>query len=360
MSTPKLSLDWGTAYDLFISLRVLHEPTHYGVRPAWAAGVRSRMSVPDREVLEQAQLIIPWPIKWVHLLPNPKDGATVVWMLGQISPDERLFTLMEGTGIPFEVVRFLRDVAARGTWNPEDRVSLREAYPPDKPPPRLKILTSMLDICTRAEKFGEDYFSAIQSYQRVFFSEEEKHIRPFLEEAVNRAEELAAQMTFDDLVEELSQGVRLWMDAEKEEWILVPSFWLSPLVFFEHLSEERAIFVFGGRPSDISLVPGDVVPHGMLRVIKTLADPTRLRILRYLARENITPAELSRRLRLRAPTVTHHLNALRLAGLVYLILEEKNERRYAARLDAIEEMFSGLKDFLVDNSDDDIEKDTEG
>jgi DNA-binding transcriptional ArsR family regulator len=122
------------------------------------------------------------------------------------------------------------------------------------------------------------------------------------------------------------------------------------LVFFEHLSDESGIFVFGGRPHDVSLVPGDMVPDGMLRIIKTLADPTRLRILRYLARENITPAELSRRLRLRAPTVTHHLNALRLAGLVYLTLEEKNQRRYATRMDAIDEMVFGLKNFLIESS----------
>jgi DNA-binding transcriptional ArsR family regulator len=317
------------------------------------------MSMEDRDILEQAQIISPWPIMWIHSLPNPKDGATVLWVLSQIPPGERLFTLMEGSDMPLESIEIFRDVAARGEWNPKDQEVLRNVYPPDKPPPRLKNLALMLDICTRVEDFGEHYLSAMRSYQRVFFTEEEKNIRPFLEDAVIRAKELAAQMSFDDLVEELSLGVRLWMDAEKDEWILVPSFWLSPLVFFENLSEESAIFVFGARPPDVSLVPGDMVPDGMLRVIKTLADPTRLRILRYLSRENISPAELSRRLRLRAPTVTHHLNALRLAGLVYLMLEVRNERRYAARLDAIDEMFDGLKDFLVESSEEDIIKDRE-
>ena len=84
----------------------------------------------------------------------------------------------------------------------------------------------------------------------------------------------------------------------------------------------------------------------MLRTIKTLGDPTRLKILRYLAQENITPAELARRLRLRAPTVTHHLNLLRLAGLVYLTLGEKGKRRYEARPDAVDEAFALLRTFL--------------
>jgi DNA-binding transcriptional ArsR family regulator len=46
--------------------------------------------------------------------------------------------------------------------------------------------------------------------------------------------------------------------------------------------------------------------------------------------------------------VTHHLNILRLAGLVYLTLEEKDDRRYAARMDAVDEVFANFKNFLVE------------
>ena len=53
MIKTKIHWDIGTAYDLFISLRVLQEPEQYGVRASWAAGVRSRMSVEHRNVLEQ-------------------------------------------------------------------------------------------------------------------------------------------------------------------------------------------------------------------------------------------------------------------------------------------------------------------
>ena len=33
----------GTAYDLFASLQVLHRPQEFGLRRAWAAGVRARL-----------------------------------------------------------------------------------------------------------------------------------------------------------------------------------------------------------------------------------------------------------------------------------------------------------------------------
>ena len=75
--------------------------------------------------------------------------------------------------------------------------------------------------------------------------------------------------------------------------------------------------------------------------------PTRLRILNYLAEEALTPAQLARRLRLRAPTVIHHLKALRLAGLVQLTLgEDKQDRRYAARPEAVRAAYDSLQGFL--------------
>jgi len=349
MNTPTLTWDWGTAYDLFTSLRVLHEPGHYGLRPAWAAGVRSRVPAPHREVLEQVQSFIFLPRKWVYELPAPKDGATILWMLGQIPPEERLLTLVAENGENRGVLDILRAVIKRGNWTPGDQDALREAYQPDKTPPRPKVLATMLACFSQAAEFGDQYLSALRAYHRVFFAEEEKHIRPFLEAAVSAAKKLARELDFDALIEALSYGVRLETEQEYPEWLFVPSYWISPLVSIDRLSADRAIFLFGGRPPDVSLVPGESVPDGMLRAIKTLGDPTRLRILRYLSREDIPPAELARRLRLRAPTVTHHLNILRLAGLVYLILGEKNERRYTARLEAIDEMYASLKGFLVES-----------
>lgn len=348
MKTPKIIWDWGTAYDFFCSLRVLHEPGHYGLRPAWAAGVRSRVPVESRKILEQVQAFVFIPRKWLFTLSPPKDVATVLWYLGVIPPEDRLLTLVEGSGAPQPVVNILRQVATRGNWTPQDQDSLWEAYQPEKTAPRPKISASMLDLFAQAAISGEQYLSALKTYQRVFFSEEEGHIRPFLENAVSEAKELATQLPFEAVIETLSRGVRLGEETGYKEWIFVPSYWISPLVSFDRLNGDRAIFIFGGRPPDVSLVPGDVVPEWMLRVFKTLGDPTRLRILKYLSQENIPPAEIARRLRLRVPTVTHHLNMLRLAGLVYLTLEEKDDRRYAARMDAVDEVFANFKNFLVE------------
>ena len=106
------------------------------------------------------------------------------------------------------------------------------------------------------------------------------------------------------------------------------------------------ILMYGARPADDSLVPGEVVPDALLRALKALAEPTRLKIIRYLSEEPLSPAQLSRRLRLRPPTVIHHLEVLRLAGLVRLNLEVPGERNYAARIEGLEDTFANIKEFL--------------
>jgi len=346
MKLPQLSWNSGTAYDLFVSLHVLHEPVRFGVRPAWAAGVRSRLSAQDRETLEQAESAIWLPFHWVLDLPVPQDTSAVLWGLRQIPAKELLPTLGLRPGLPDGVAEIYLDVAARGTWDDGDLGSLRSAHQSSKSPPRPKLLENRLQVWAGAESFGSRYPAALRAYRDVFFEEDEKRITPAIETALTEAQDRATQIPPEALIEQLSHGVRLERSLDLDELVMVPSYWISPLIVFETLDDRRELFLFGARPADASLVPGELVPDGMLRTIKTLGDPTRLRILRYLAQESLAPAEIARRLRLRPPTVTHHLNLLRLAGLVFLTLEEGGGRRYEARSEAVDEAFCLLKSFL--------------
>lgn len=354
MTWPRLLWDWGTAYDLFYSLEVLHYPSKFGVRGSWAAGVRARLPTDEREILEQGKSLVHAPLHWIYTLPEPKDGATVLWSLGQISPVERLPALTLSPEIPSDVMEVLRGVAARGAWDDKDQEVLRIYYQRKYKEKGEKFssskeLTNTLDWWTRIEEFGERYLKALRAYQEVFFAEEEKRIRPALQKVLEHARELAERMELPDLLEELSQGLRFDEPPEIAEVVLVPSYWCTPFVSFEKVSAEREIWLFGARPPDASLVPGETVPDALVRALKALSDPTRLRILHYLTEEPLAPAQLARRLRLRTPTVMHHLKTLRLAGLVQLTIGmgmDKQIKCYAARSEAVTAAFVSLKGFL--------------
>ena len=346
---PDLLWDSGTAYDFFVSLLVLHKPADFGVRGAWAAGVRARLPAAERELLEQSLLLVHMPLHWIHSLPDPKDAIAVLYNLGQVPPAERLPLLALSPDECQDGHEILKEVAARGRWDKGDREALQAASWCQESRKGLSSeeLDNLLGWWARPGEFGDRYLEALHAYYEVFFAEEERRIRPVLEEALSEAQDLAGDLALPDLLEELSQGLRFAEMPDAAELVLVPSFWITPLVLFGQVSEQRAMWLFGARPSDLSLVPGEAVPDAMLRSLKALSDPTRLRILHYLAQEPLAPADLARRLRLRAPTVTHHLKALRLAGLVQVTLGEgKDVRRYAARPEAVQRTFASLKGFL--------------
>lgn len=355
MAHPRLIWDVGTAYDFFLSLEVLHNPAYFGVRPAWTAGMRARLPADAREILEQGQLLFHIPAHWIYTLPQPKDAATVLWMLGQIPPAERLSALsLTPVYPPSDVAQMLKSVVERRTWKKSDEKLLRTVHRRFEHSENLlspKEAVTVLEWWSRSEEFGERYLEGLRAYQDVFFAEEERQIQPALEEALSRAQKLAEKMLFVDLLEEISQGVRIpALETRATELVLAPSYWFTPLIHCEEINPRRWLFLFGARPPDVSLIPCEAgMPDLLLRRLKALSDPTRLRILQYLSEEPHTPAQLTRRLRLRAPTITHHLKILRLAGLVLVQITKTDDfeiKQYAARPEAVTTISASLTSFL--------------
>jgi DNA-binding transcriptional ArsR family regulator len=349
---PHILWDLGTAYDLFASLHVLHHPEKFGLRGSWAAGVRSRLAVDQRNILETSQeLFFSSPMVWASKLPQPKDAATVLQALAGIPSSERLPALAFHLNESSEIVESLNKVADKRSWDAHDLNLLQQQYQQKGRSVAHDRLVNVLDGWSHAEDFGERYLGSLQAYVTVFFAEEERRIKSYLEQALAQAQELAARLDFPGLMLELSQGVKITALEEADEVTFAPSYWSTPLVMYDCVVDKHWVVCFGARPADVALVPGEVVPDAMLRALKALSDPTRLQILRYLSDNSQTPSQLARRLRLRAPTVVHHLNALRLAGLVYISMDLKEEKRYTVRAAAVKETFGAVQKFLLAKSE---------
>lgn len=347
VNTISIQWDIGTAYELFISLYVLHAPDFHGVRASWAAGIRSRIPAAERKFLEEVMPFFAPPICWVRDLPQPKDAINLLWTLRQIPPAERMGKLMcMERWAENPEAKLLTGIAEHQTWNQDELDQLSKKFCKKSKKGKKKAdFKKYLDWWARPNEFGEMLFNALQAYHQAFFEEEEKRVMPVLKAGLEHAQELASRLSLTDLIVELSQGVRMDGLSNLTALTIVPAYWTSPLVMWDHLDKENMLLVFGARPVDMPAIPGEMIPDSLVHALKTIADPTRLKILYYLSHEAITPSELARRLHLRAPTVTHHLNELRLAGLVNLQVEGQ-ERHYTARLEALEATFDNLKSFL--------------
>ncbi len=344
---PLIRWDTGTAYDLFASLHVLHHPEKFGLRASWAAGVRSRLASNERAILEQAErMFFISPVGWVESLSGPHDAGAAIGHLARLPAAERLPTLAFHRDVPPGLLDSLEQVSSQRAWSEEDLTQLQVHYQ-KREAIASKEVAAILDWWAHPAEFGELYLQALQAYSEVFFTEEERRIRPYQALALEQAQELAKKCDFPQLMLELSQGVKITALEESQQVVFAASYWITPLVMYDSIRPEHWVVVFGARPAEVALVPGEAVPDAMLRALKALSDPTRLLILRYLSDQPLSPAQLARKLRLRAPTVTHHLNALRLAGLVYIALEDGEEKRYTVRATVVGETFASLDKFLM-------------
>lgn len=357
ITSADIQWDFGTAYELFISLHVLHEPDSFGIRPSYAAGVRSRIPAVERKLLEDIYPIMGVPLQWLSGLPAPKDAISALWALKQIPPAERMIKLQRlhepyHSKNPDELLDehkkykdALLRIAADGKWNPEDAEFFVKIIGKKSSRSKKEAIERCLDWWSRPAELGEGFLSALQAYYQAFFEEEEKRIGPVLKAGLERAQNLAATLNIEELFAELSQGVQMGDEFRVRKYIFAPAFWTTPLIFFDKFDEDTLFLVFGARPMDMSVIPGESLPDGLVRSLKALADPTRLKILYYLSHEDLSPSELARRLHLRAPTVTHHLNEMRLASLVNVIITGQ-EKKYTARQETLQVTFTNLQEFL--------------
>jgi len=349
MNSTTVSWDYGTAYELFVSLMVLHEAEEYGIRASWAAGVRSRIPAPERRLLEEMLPFMEIPIRWIHTLPEPKDSIAVQWVMRQIPAEERMLKILGYESSESEWSQIIRKVVEHRTWDSKDLNFFIEMFKKNhkkgKEPYSREGTTKFLDWWSRPDEFGDMFLSALQTYHQAFFEEEEKRIGPILKQQLENAKKISKTKDAKELLAELSQGVTYDELVETKDVVFIPAYWITPMIMFQSAGENKILVLFGARPSNMSVIPGELIPDGLVRTLKALADPTRLKILHDLAHEELTPSEIARRLHLRAPTVTHHMNELRMAGLVHKIIQGQ-ETRYRTRRESFDSMCDDMNDFL--------------
>ena len=341
----------GTAYELFASLYVIHDPSYFGVRPSWAAGVRSRISQGSKELFSDILPTMKSPLGWLSRLPSPKTASAAIERLESMAAAEVALSLLCADPDEEDNESIDRRIIERRRWDEADLNDLLDKYKRDfgkQHRADRKAIAAWFDWLARPEEFGNRYVDGISEYYENFFREEEKRIAPHLLEGLAKAQRLAALVSQSELLEELSQGIKSDPFMDHEVMLLIPSFWLSPFVMLGSLNKKLGFMQFGARPHDASLIPGDAVPDSLSTGLQALSDHTRLRILRLITAQPLTQVEIAKKLRLRAPTISHHLKTLRMASLVTKTMGDEDPRntRYSIRSGRVDELCESIRDFL--------------
>jgi DNA-binding transcriptional ArsR family regulator len=146
-------------------------------------------------------------------------------------------------------------------------------------------------------------------------------------------------------VERTTNGIRLVPEPRIRRVVLAPSYFGRPYNSLTKVGDAQVICY---PIADSSLGAADRLapPAATVRLFRALGDPSRLRILRYLAEGDRYLTEIATELQLSKPTIKHHLAQLRAAGLITLI-EQGNLTYYSLRHDRAEEAGVELRAYLA-------------
>ncbi len=350
-----LEWDWGTAYDLILSLRSLFHPKEYGLPPPWAAGVRKRLSSQSQRDLKDFfnpaySFMLYMPLHLILGMDAPKDAEHLLAYLDQIPEHDFSRRMCRPMVVDEELARMTASALDGEEISEVDMEEYRRCIARShvSTMPTAAEVRRLFAEMKNPAPTKQRWISAVREYCEVFFADEEKRLAPILEKMVEQAQEMAETASVPDLIERLSNGFTISKDIDLSRLVLVPSIWSHPFVTPMELSERELCLVWGAHPSGFKLVPGESVPNDSMLVLKAMNDPTRLRLLRLIAMKPRSLISLSQEVKLSLPTVSHHIRELRGAGLIRLEVAGKGrENRYTMRWQSAQAAFEELKRFVM-------------
>lgn len=145
-----------------------------------------------------------------------------------------------------------------------------------------------------------------------------------------------------DFVEKVTKGFVLKDFVDLKQIILYPSYHTNPLVTFTHFPDLHTYCY----PVDLPPLSPDEPTPSLLQKGIALSDKNRLKILRFLGKEEKSFTEIVKYIGLAKSTVHHHMVLLRSSGLVQIIISPSSTERYRLREQGFENIHQDYYQYL--------------
>ncbi|UFJ42012.1 winged helix-turn-helix domain-containing protein [Brevibacillus humidisoli] len=159
-----------------------------------------------------------------------------------------------------------------------------------------------------------------------------------LEQEAVRTTALVQEQQPIDLVEQLTDGMRIEPVAELRQVILIPQYHCAPSTILDFF-RGMATCLYPISPEPLHDPVGELLP-----LAQCLADEKRLRILHFLAEKPRTLIEIHQQVGLAKSTVHHHITSLRRAGMIRShYVGDTTPAYYSLREQFVETVYAGLR-----------------
>lgn len=344
-----------------LSLQILYDPQHHGALLPWVIRFKEKVSPETyREIRYFGDHIREWLYLLDLALHLPDLGRLsfpeVVERIGAMTPVEFCFRLFGEQVPPAEIeAAFASPANAEVIYRRLDITSSRrqeELGRLFREPEEVRR-----ELCQFLVGYWDQYFEEEYHWVELLLVKgvkeeakrlEEESLPRFLSRLsgglISRGDRKLRRATPDHvLIENDPEPVELAL-GELQEIVLFPSLFVSPQSIFE-LAEGRLLMSYSVPPGVYLRRDTLVPPEQLSRLLKTLADETRLKIMKLMMLDRQCTQGLAVELNLAEPTISRHLKLLREADLISAE-KEGNYIYYSLRLERIAELHMKILDFL--------------
>ncbi len=337
-------------FDLFYALHALAGGTANPLG-RWRESVSQRL---PRDFEAEAMRVAPVPIFW-PLLADALQGTS-----GGMSFEQMITALAEipGDELKANIVKgIFQDRASAEALLSGKRTASQVLRDDDRPGgellthfglrpfvPRSPAVTAIEALVSDPDSYREDLGLVLQKFWRYGFSADWQALGSGLRADAARLKELSERNPLADLATELKLPITVDEDAGEirtrsgtsltfdriERCYLLPSAFNTRRWWAKYEGRRGRVTLYfpvwsGPEAANALGETSRKEPAGQRRratpldaeaVFRALGDTTRYAIASILARNPTTSADLSRRLNVSKPTITHHVQALRSAGLI--------------------------------------------
>ncbi|GAA0353069.1 ArsR/SmtB family transcription factor [Bacillus horti] len=184
-----------------------------------------------------------------------------------------------------------------------------------------------------------------EGWYKQYFANVEEKITAELNRSLSEKKEWMGKLSAIEIIERLTNGMYL-EDTNADQIILIPQVHFSPFNIYTQLNVGEQLKQFYCYPIDLQASADEPAPR-LLRIVKCISDPNRLKTLRFLYQTEKSFTEIVQHLGLAKSTVHHHVVMLRAAGLVRYHISDTKGTRYSLRETRIREISDVIHEYVT-------------
>ncbi|MGZ9790659.1 ArsR/SmtB family transcription factor [Bacillus atrophaeus] len=181
-----------------------------------------------------------------------------------------------------------------------------------------------------------------------YFKSLDTGILDYLQDEVRFRQEEAQTCSPIDLIERVTNGMRVEPTDQLKQVILIPQYHCYPTTVMDYF-RGMATCLYPIKETITSKEESSLV---ILQLTQCLADEKRLGILSYIAEKPRTLIEIHQHIKLAKSTVHHHITILRKAGIIRShFIDHSTPAYYSLRESFIDRLNTELRSFLFKKGD---------